>query len=133
MKKATIQAEPACLFCELIAGRVGSSIIDANERVLAVLDIRQFHPGHVLVMPRRHIPDIRALDHPTGAALMRMATEMARAVDSVFPSDGLSLWHSAGAGANQEVPHLHIHIHPRLVGDDMLRVYPVWASSPTRQ
>jgi hypothetical protein len=55
MKKAAIQDDPACLFCELIAGRVEASIIDANERVLAVLDVRQFHPGHVLVMPRQHI------------------------------------------------------------------------------
>jgi histidine triad (HIT) family protein len=133
MKKAAIKDDPGCLFCELIAGRLEASIIEANERVLAVIDVRQFHPGHVLVMPRRHIPDIRVLDRPTGTALMRMAIEMARVVDRVFPSDGLSVWHSAGAGANQEVPHLHIHIHPRRIGDDLLRVYPAWAPHPSRQ
>jgi histidine triad (HIT) family protein len=53
---------------------------------------------------------------------MRMDPEVARAVDRMFPSDGLSVWHSAGAGGNQEVPHLHIHIHPQRVGDDLLRV-----------
>jgi len=130
---AANHGDPACLFCGLVAGQVEASIIEANEKVLAVVDLRQFHPGHVLVMPRRHIADIRTLDRRTGAALMRMAIRMARAVDRVFPSDGLSVWHSAGAGANQEVPHLHIHIHPRRVGDELLRVYPGWASEPNRK
>ena len=50
----------------------------------------------------------------------------------VFPSDGLSVWHSAGAGANQEVPHLHFHVHPRRLGDGLLRVYPAAPELPGR-
>jgi histidine triad (HIT) family protein len=57
---------------------------------------------------------------------------VARAVDRVFPGDGLSIWHSAGEGAHQEVPHLHIHIHPRRFGDDVLRVYPSSPPLPER-
>ena len=121
-----------CVFCAIVAGHVPASVVVADALTMAFLDVRQFHPGHVLVIPRHHIPDIRELDDVTAGALIRSVARMARAVDGVFPSDGLSIWHSAGAGANQEVPHLHFHVHPRRTGDDILRVYPRAPGLPPR-
>ena len=125
-------ADMACVFCAIAAGRAAASIIASDETTMAFLDLRQFHPGHVLVIPRRHIPDIRDVDDATAAAVMLSVARVARAVDRVFPSDGLSIWHSAGEGANQEVPHLHFHVHPRRFGDDVLRVYPSSPAAPRR-
>ena len=96
------------------------------------MDARQFHHGHVLVIPRQHVADIRAADDATVAAVAVTVSRVARAVDAVFPSDGLSIWHSAGAGANQEVPHFHVHVHPRRLGDDLLQIYPRSPATPTR-
>jgi len=98
--------------------------VHADETVLAFLDLRQHHPGHVLVIPRRHLQDIRELDDATGAALMALLARVTRAVSTAFPNEGLSLWHSIGEAAYQEVPHLHFHVHPRRLGDEVLRVYP---------
>jgi histidine triad (HIT) family protein len=91
-----------------------------------------FHPGHVLVIPRRHVPDVRAVDDALAAALMAAVARAERAVDRAFPGDGLSVWHSAGPGAHQEVPHLHVHVHPRRLGDGMLRGYPAAPALPGR-
>lgn len=113
-----------CVFCEIAAGRAAASIVCEDEQTLAIVDLRQFHPGHTLVIPRRHFHDVRELDAGTGAALMAMVTRVTRAVGRAFPNQGLSLWHSIGEAAFQEVPHLHVHIHPRLPGDDVLKVYP---------
>ncbi|MDQ6828251.1 MAG: HIT family protein [Gemmatimonadota bacterium] len=128
----TTIGEPDCVFCAILARRQQLSLVTEDPLTVALLDLRQFHPGHVLVIPRRHVVDIRALDDETGAALMGMLARVARAVDAAFPSDGLSVWHSAGAGANQEVPHLHFHVHPRRIGDDVLRVYPSSPPTPNR-
>lgn len=38
--------------------------------------------------------------------------------------------HSIGEAADQKVPHMHIHIHPRQIGDGLLRIYPSMASEP---
>jgi len=113
-----------CVFCAIAQGRAPASIVCENDLALAAVDLRQFHPGHTLVIPRQHLRDVRELDDATGAALMAMVSRVTRAVGRAFPNEGLSLWHSIGAAAFQEVPHLHIHVHPRLVGDDVLRVYP---------
>jgi histidine triad (HIT) family protein len=113
-----------CVFCAIAQGRAPASIVCENELALAVIDLRQFHPGHALVIPRRHLQDVRELDDVTGAALMAMVARVTRAVGRAFPNQGLSLWHSIGEAAFQEVPHLHLHIHPRLIGDNLLYVYP---------
>ena len=79
---------------------------------------------------RRHLRDVRELDDATRAALMAAVTRITRTVAAAFPNQGLSLWHSIGEAADQEVPHLHIHIHPRLLHDRLLRVYPSAAAPP---
>lgn len=113
-----------CVFCDIAQGRAPASIVCENELALAILDLRQFHPGHTLVIPRQHFQDVRELDDRTGGALMAMVSRVTRAVGRAFPNQGLSVWHSIGEAAFQEVPHLHIHIHPRLMGDKVLHVYP---------
>jgi histidine triad (HIT) family protein len=122
----------ACVFCAIAQGSAPASIVCENDLALAAVDLRQFHPGHTLVIPRRHFHDVRELDDATGAALMVMVSRVTRAVGLAFPNQGLSLWHSIGEAAFQEVPHLHIHVHPRLIGDDMLRVYPRLPGTPQR-
>jgi len=121
-----------CVFCAIAQGRAQASIVCENDFVLAAVDIRQFHPGHTLVIPRQHFHDVRELDDTTGAALMAMVSRVTRAVARAFPNQGLSLWHSIGEAAFQEVPHLHIHVHPRLIGDNVLRVYPQHPTNPER-
>jgi histidine triad (HIT) family protein len=122
-----------CIFCAIAQGGLPASIVCENELALALIDPRQFHPGHTLVIPRKHFHDVRELDDTTGAAVMGMVSRVTRAVGRAFPNQGLSLWHSIGEAAFQEVPHLHIHIHPRLIGDNVLRVYPELPTNQDRE
>ncbi|MGY0619076.1 HIT family protein [Lysobacter sp. A378] len=102
-----------CPFCRIVRGTEPASIVCENDLVVAFVDLRQFSPGHVLVVPRRHLPDVRELDDATGAAVMSMLTRVTRAVGEAFANEGLGIWHSIGEAAGQEVPHLHFHVHPR--------------------
>jgi histidine triad (HIT) family protein len=119
-----------CPFCEIVRGTRPASIVWEDELTVAFLDLRQFHAGHTLVIPRQHLRDARELDDPTGAALMASVSRITRAVAAAFPNQGLSVWHSIGEAADQEVPHLHFHVHPRIVGDQLLRIYPKYAPEP---
>lgn len=119
-----------CIFCEIAEGSSHAAFVWEDDLTLAIVDQRQFHPGHVLLMPRKHLDDLRDLDPATGAALMSAVVRISRAVGLAFPNEGLSLWHSIGEAAHQEVPHLHIHVHPRVLDDGLLRVYPRVAATP---
>jgi histidine triad (HIT) family protein len=123
----------ACVFCAIVCGAHPASIVCQDDLTMAFIDLRQFHPGHTLVIPRRHLRDVRELDAATGAALMASVARIARAVSTAFPNQGLSVWHSVGEAAGQEVPHLHVHVHPRLLGDRLLQVYPSAATEPDQR
>jgi histidine triad (HIT) family protein len=113
-----------CIFCAIGRGKAHANIVYEDELTVAFVDLRQFNPGHMLVIPRAHFADVRELDARTCAALMASVAKVTRAVGNSFPNEGLSLWHSIGPAAFQEVPHLHFHVHPRRTNDGLLRVYP---------
>ena len=113
-----------CVFCEIVEGHAPADIVYEDELTIAAVDPRQHNPGHVLVIPKDHMNDIRELDERAGNGLMKALVKVTRAVDQAFPNAGMSLWHSVGPAAFQEVPHLHVHVHPRQLDDGLLRVYP---------
>ena len=122
----------SCTFCDIVAGRTPATVVASDGLTVAFLDLRQFHPGHVLVVPRAHLADIRQADPATASAVMSSVATVARAVANAFPHEGLSVWHSIGPAADQEVPHLHFHVHPRRLHDGLLRVYPSEPAHPDR-
>ena len=116
--------EAACPFCAIASGMAPTSVILEEARVLAFLDLRQAVPGHVLVVPRRHVPDIYALAADEAAAVMQVAVRVAHALRAAYDPPGLNLWQSNGVAGGQEVFHFHLHVHPRRSDDGLLRVYP---------
>jgi len=121
-----------CVFCEIANHREPASIVFQDDLTMAFIDLRQFHSGHTLVIPRQHFHDVGELDHSTGAAIMATVSLITRAVGTAFPNQGISLWSSIGEAAFQEVPHLHIHVHPRMTNDAFLRIYPQAPAMPAK-
>ena len=113
-----------CPFCAIIAGTQRASVILDDGAAVAFMDLRQAVPGHVLVVPRRHVPDIYALAADETASVMQAAVRVAKALRAEFDPPGLNLWQSNGEAGGQEVFHFHLHVHPRWPGDGLLRVYP---------
>lgn len=121
-----------CPFCAIAAGNAPASVILDDGSVLAFMDLRQAVPGHVLVVPRRHVPDIYALSADEAAGLMQAAVRVAKALRAEFDPPGLNLWQSNGEVAGQEVFHFHLHVHPRRPDDGLWQVYPSGPPLPSR-
>ncbi|MCI0777291.1 MAG: HIT family protein [Chloroflexi bacterium] len=121
----------ACIFCQIVAGEVEASVAYEDDLTVAFLDLRQFHAGHTLVVPRRHIRDIYGLDEKIGGALMAAISRVAEGVREAFQPDGINIWQSNGAPW-QEVFHLHFHILPRWRDDQLLRFAPPSRKRPSR-
>jgi len=121
----------ACIFCSIVAGEAEASVAYEDEATVAFMDLGQFHPGHTLVVPRRHVEDIFALDDETGASLMAAVSRVARGVRAAFSPHGINIWQSNGAPW-QEVLHLHLHVLPRWRDDGLLRFTPPDRARRTR-
>lgn len=113
-----------CVFCEIVAGRAPAQRLYEDAQTIAILDLRQSNPGHVLVLPRVHVATLDQLPEDLCGPVMKTVATMTRAVEACFQPDGISVWQSNGAGAAQEVPHVHFHVFPRWKDDGHLRVYP---------
>ena len=113
-----------CPFCAIAAGAAPARLVDTGPGVIAFLPLRPVHPGHVLVVPRRHLEDIWDLDEETANSVSSTVLRVAHAVRSVFRPDGLNVIQSSGAAATQTVPHLHVHVVPRFANDRMGAIWP---------
>lgn len=121
----------ACVFCSIVAEEAPAFRVYEDMASVAVLDIAPATPGHTLVLPREHTPDLLDASAEVAGSVMQAAQAVARLLDDRLHPDGFSIIQSNRAAAWQEVFHLHVHVIPRYRGDGLV---PPWrGSSPTEQ
>lgn len=115
----------ACEFCDIV-DRDDPDVREVfrDENVVAFFPTEPAVLGHVLVVPRRHVPDIWALDPDEAAQLSRAALLLADAVRDAVRPEGLNVIQSNGEAATQTIKHLHVHLVPRFDGDGMGPIWP---------
>jgi histidine triad (HIT) family protein len=104
-------ADPNCLFCSIVAGKVPSTKVHEDDRVVAFRDIAPRAPTHILVIPRDHIASAAELteaDGPMLGGLFAVAAELARSEG--IAEDGYRLVSNVGRWGGQSVDHLHFHL-----------------------
>ncbi|WP_329098055.1 HIT family protein [Streptomyces sp. NBC_01439] len=111
-----------CPFCRIVRGAAPAHILRDWPGALAISPRGGgVTPGHVLVLPKTHVPDVAA-DPAVSAMTMLHAAEVAGEVGDC------NVITSRGAAATQTVPHLHVHVVPRRHGDGIALP---WTTSPT--
>ncbi|MCB2102241.1 MAG: HIT family protein [Rhodobacterales bacterium] len=111
--------DPTCIFCKIVAGEIPAIRVHEDDRTIAFMDINPANPGHVLVVPRGHAPDLYAMPADDLAACALTAQRVARAVRRAVTPEGVNLVQANGPGAAQSVMHFHVHVLPRFQGDDL--------------
>lgn len=118
----------ACVFCDIVAGRVPAYFVYDDENVRAVLDHRPLLPGHVLVMPRTHYETLGDLPSDQVGPLFIAVQRIAGAVESAMKADGSFV--AINIRISQSVPHLHVHVVPRRKGDGLFGKTFQWMRRP---
>jgi histidine triad (HIT) family protein len=119
--------EANCIFCKIIAGAVPSFWLAEDAASFAMLDINPVNPGHALVLSKHHAATLAASRDGDLAAAIATARRVAAAIETALKPDGINLLQANGPGAAQSVAHFHLHVVPRIFGDD-LRMN--WAQRP---
>lgn len=98
-----------CLFCRIVRGEIGTTIVAQNDHALAFRDIDPQAPVHVLVIPRRHVVSLaEASDITELGEVMRLAADVAR--QEGIEESGYRCVTNIGADGSQSVGHLHVHV-----------------------
>ncbi len=125
--------DPDCVFCAIADDRAPASVVYSDKDVIAFLDINPVTPGHLLVMPRQHLPALADLDDALAGHLFNIAQRLAAALRaSDVRSDGINLFYADGKAALQEVFHAHLHVIPRFA-DDGFVIDADWGTDLTRE
>ncbi|KAF8218191.1 diadenosine tetraphosphate asymmetrical hydrolase [Mycena galopus ATCC 62051] len=96
----------------------------------AMVNLKPIVPGHVLVLPTRHVPRLADLSEPELASLMGAVQKVGSVIERVYGADALTVACQDGKAAGQSVPHVHFHLLPRksagdrFSGKDNDQVYP---------
>ncbi|MFN2512990.1 MAG: HIT family protein [Pyrinomonadaceae bacterium] len=124
-----------CIFCDLLAGELEVSMVFRDDLCSAFMDIQPVNPGHVLVVPNRHAPDLASLKEEEGAQIFRVAQRVATALRSgIVRCEGVNFFLADGEAAGQEVFHIHLHVFPRYAGDGFRLVLPpAYSQKPERR
>lgn len=96
-----------CIFCRIISGDLSTEIIAQNDQCIVIKDIAPKAPIHFLIIPKKHVADITALDTlDVGSDIFALAQHISR----LYPNAReFKLVINNGHSAGQRVFHLHAH------------------------
>ncbi len=111
-----------CIFCQIIEGNIPSHRIYEDEFVLAILDINQTTNGHSLVMPKAHHEHFLNTPQDVVNQVMHVAQRIGQAQVQSLGAKGVNILSNAMRAAGQSVFHFHVHVIPRYLPTDRLRI-----------
>jgi ATP adenylyltransferase len=110
----------SCVFCVLADEPVDEStgVIAKSELSFVVRNAFPYGSGHVLVLPRRHVAEVRDLTDAEYEDFFLILRRTIVALEAAYGADGMNIGMNLGQAAGAGIPkHLHGHVLPRWLGD----------------
>eukprot|EP00241_Pyramimonas_parkeae_P008116 CAMPEP_0114239012 /NCGR_PEP_ID=MMETSP0058-20121206/8224_1 /TAXON_ID=36894 /ORGANISM="Pyramimonas parkeae, CCMP726" /LENGTH=168 /DNA_ID=CAMNT_0001351147 /DNA_START=274 /DNA_END=780 /DNA_ORIENTATION=+ len=94
-----------------------TEVFAVSRLSLALVNLKPVVQGHVLIVPRRVVRRFQELSPEEVTDLWMLAQRVGSKIEPHFQASALTMAIQDGPAAGQTVPHVHIHILPRKVGD----------------
>ena len=106
----TAEGVTGCLFCRIIAREAQAEIEYEDDAVLGFKDIYPKAPVHLLIVPKRHVASIMAME-PGDTELIGRCLLAARQIGEAkgFGERGYRVSVNCGPEGGQVVYHVHFH------------------------
>lgn len=113
------EAEDAgCVLCRIRDGEESERVLAHSELGFVVLNKYPYNPGHVMVVPNRHVGDLEEFDDAESLELQRLLQRSVTALREEMEPHGFNIGLNIGRIAGAGLPdHLHWHVVPRWSGD----------------
>ena len=99
-----------CIFCMIAEGKIPSTKVYEDEKVLAFRDIAPMAPTHILVIPKAHIGSVQEITHENADIVAHIFTLIPQIAAAEKLEGGYRVVSNCGSDAGQTVHHLHFHI-----------------------
>lgn len=101
----------SCIFCTDL------NEIRANQMAFAIFDRYPVSPGHMLIIPRRHVENFFETTIAERRAINELMERCKLYLDREYKPDGYNIGVNCGGDAGQSIMHVHVHLIPRYHGD----------------
>ena len=102
-----------CPFCGIDHSRE----LLANDHAIAVHDGFPVSPGHLLIIPKRHVLSFFSATIQERSAIIALLDAARERLIKEYKPDGFNVGINDGVAAGQTVMHMHIHLIPRYTSD----------------
>jgi ATP adenylyltransferase len=116
------ERRPACPFCRITPDPATSCddelVVVRGETAYAVLNLYPYNPGHLMVIPYRHVADYADLDEKETTEVAELTKQALRTIRAVSQPHAFNVGINLGGAAGGSLSgHLHQHVVPRWSGD----------------
>lgn len=108
-----------CPFCRIPQGDDEANLVVARgESAYVVLNLHPYNPGHLMVLPYRHVAELEDLTPEESGELMALTQRAIRVIRGVSSPHAFNVGINLGGPAGGSLAdHLHQHVVPRWSGD----------------
>jgi len=93
-------------------------ILHRGEHAFVIFNAYPYNPGHLMVVPYAHLPELEDLDEEVAAEVWALGRRAVTVLRSQLDAQGMNLGINLGAAGGAGIAeHLHLHVVPRWVGD----------------
>lgn len=104
-----------CIFCGVRDNHpaVTSLKVYQDEVLMICLNLYPYNPGHLMVIPTRHVEKFENLSKKERDYLFWMVIQMQKMLQDIFNPSGFNVGYNQGNYAGASIKHIHVHIVPR--------------------
>jgi histidine triad (HIT) family protein len=99
-----------CLFCRVIRGEIPAKKVYEDKETFVFEDIKPQAPTHVLIIPKKHIVDVKEAKAEDAEIIGKLHLVAAKIARDRKIENGYRTVFNVGPGAGQSVFHLHLHL-----------------------
>lgn len=110
--------DAACIFCRIRDGEESERVLARTHLAFVTLNKYPYSPGHLLVVPNRHVGAFEDVTDEENASLQQLLQRSVAALRDEYGPHGFNVGMNLGRVAGAGVPdHLHWHVVPRWGAD----------------
>ena len=102
---------PNCPFCH------PEHMLFEDDLAYAIADKFPVNPGHLLIIPKRHVADLFQTTGAERTALLSLLDQAKLYLEGKHAPAGYNIGINVGEVAGQTIAHVHLHLIPRYQGD----------------
>jgi ATP adenylyltransferase len=108
-----------CVFCDALHHPEGRALVLGEGRTCyAILNLYPYNSGHLMVVTRRHVGTLAALESAEVIEIADWVRRGEMALNEAYEPQGINVGMNLGRPAGAGVlDHLHVHLVPRWTGD----------------